>query len=320
MGLFHPTQLQELIKDMRKVLIILLFLLNTENLYAIESKIVYKINNEIITNIDIKNEFNYLLALNDELKNLEDEKIFNIAAKSIIREKIKKIELLKNFKSLEVDKEFMELIIKNIYSNLDIETLKDFESYLEIYKVNFDKVKEKAQINALWNQLIIKKYSSLINIDIKKIRRELEDNKIAVTKSYLLSEIVYEVKNKNEIYKKYEDIKKSIKEIGFDNTVLTYSISDSSKNIGKIGWINERALNKTIKNKIYSLDLNQISEPIKINSGVLILRINDVKEEKKVIDTELELKKIVNYQNNKQLEQYSKIYFNKIRNNLEINE
>ena len=305
---------------MRKVLIILLFLLNTENLYAIESKIVYKINNEIITNIDIKNEFNYLLALNDELKNLEDEKIFNIAAKSIIREKIKKIELLKNFKSLEVDKEFMELIIKNIYSNLDIETLKDFESYLEIYKVNFDKVKEKAQINALWNQLIIKKYSSLINIDIKKIRRELEDNKIAVTKSYLLSEIVYEVKNKNEIYKKYEDIKKSIKEIGFDNTVLTYSISDSSKNIGKIGWINERALNKTIKNKIYSLDLNQISEPIKINSGVLILRINDVKEEKKVIDTELELKKIVNYQNNKQLEQYSKIYFNKIRNNLEINE
>ena len=313
-------QLQEVIKDMKRIFIILLFLLNTGNLYAIQSNIVYKINNEIITSIDIKDEFNYLLALNNELKNLEDEKIFNIATKSIIREKIKKIELLKNFKSLEVDKEFMELIIKNIYSNLNIETLVDFKNYLKIYKVNFDKVKEKAQINALWNQLIIKKYSSLININIEKIRQELDDNKIAVIKSYLLSEIVYEVKSKDEINKKYEVIKKSIKEIGFDNTVLTYSISDSSKNIGKIGWISERALNKTIKNKISSIEINQISEPIKINGGVLILKINDVKEEEKVIDTELELKKIVNYQNNKQLEQYSKIYFNKIRNNLEINE
>jgi peptidyl-prolyl cis-trans isomerase SurA len=305
---------------MIKIFFLLIFIFNTNNLYALQSNIVYKIENEIITNTDIKNEFNYLLALNNQLKNLENEKVFSLATKSIIKEKIKKTELLKTLKSLEVDEKYLQLIVKKMYSNLDIETIDEFIDYLKIYRVDLERVKEKIQIDALWNQLIVNKYSSQIKIDIEKIKEEINNSKKSITKNYLLSEIIYEVENKDEIYKKYNDIKKSIEEIGFDNTVLTYSISDSSNTKGSIGWVNERSLSRIIKKNISNLKRYEISKPIKINGGVLILKIDNIREDKAEVNPEKELQKIVNYQQSKQLQQFSKIYFNKVKKNLNINE
>ena len=291
-----------------------------EGLYAAQSKIVYVIDNEIITNIDIKNEFNYLLALNSELKNLENEKIFDIATKSIIKEKIKKVELSKVFKVLTIDEKYLKLILERTYSNLKLKSLDEFIDYLKTYGVKLDKVEEKFQIDILWNQLIVKKYNSQINIDVEKIKREINNRKTATIKSYHLSEIVYEVQKKEEIYQKYNTIKNSIEKIGFNNTVLTYSISDTSNINGKIGWVGEQSLGKKIRDSISTIEINQISKPIKISSGFLILKLNNIKEEQVKINPEEELKKIVNYQKSKQLNQYSKIYFNKVKKNLEINE
>ena len=305
---------------MKKVFLILIFLSNIEGLYAAQSKIVYKIENEIITNIDIKNEFNYLLALNSELKNLENEKIFNIATKSIIKEKIKKVELSKVFKVLTIDEKYLQLILERTYSNLKLKSLDEFIDYLKTYDVKLDKVEEKFQIDILWNDLIVKKYNSQINIDVEKIKREINNRKTATIKNYNLSEIVYEVQNKEEIYQKYNIIKNSIEKIGFNNTVLTYSISDTSNINGKIGWVDEQSLGKKIRDSISIIEINQISKPIKVSSGFLILRLNNIKEEQVKINPEEELKKIINYQKSKQLNQYSKIYFNKIKKNLEINE
>jgi peptidyl-prolyl cis-trans isomerase SurA len=305
---------------MIKVFFFLIFIFNTNNLYALQSNIVYKIENEIITNTDIKNEFNYLLAFNSQLKNLENEKIFSLATKSIIREKIKKTELLKSLKTLEIDEKYFQLILKKMYSNLDVETIDEFIDYLKIYRVDFEKVKEKIQIDAHWNQLIFNKYSSQIKIDIEKIKEEINNSKKLIIKNYLLSEIIYEVENKDEIYEKYNSIKKSIEEIGFNNTVLTYSISDSSNSSGSIGWVNERSLSKIIKESISNLKRYEISKPIKINGGVLILKIDDIKEDQVEMNPEKELQKIVNYQQTKQLQQFSKIYFNKVKKNLNINE
>ena len=227
---------------MKKIFLILIFLFNVNNLHAAQSKIVYKIKNEIITNVDIKNEFNYLLALNNELKNLENERIFNIATKSIIREKVKKIELTKAFKDLKIDDQYFKLIIEMMYSNLNLKSLQEFKDYLKTYDLKFSKVKEKIIIDALWNQLIIQKYDSQINIDVEKIKREINSSKRLTSKSYLLSEIVYEVQSKEEINVKYNAIKKSIKEVGFENTVLIYSVSDSSSRSGKIGWVNDKSI------------------------------------------------------------------------------
>jgi peptidyl-prolyl cis-trans isomerase SurA len=305
---------------MKKVFLILIFLSNIEGLYAAQSKIVYKIENEIITNIDIKNEFNYLLALNSELKNLENEKIFNIATKSIIKEKIKKVELSKVFKVLTIDEKYLQLILERTYSNLKLKSLDEFIDYLKTYDVKLDKVEEKFQIDILWNDLIVKKYNSQINIDVEKIKREINNRKTATIKNYNLSEIVYEVQNKEEIYQKYNIIKNSIEKIGFNNTVLTYSISDTSNINGKIGWVDEQSLGKKIRDSISIIEINQISKPIKVSSGFLILRLNNIKEEQVKINPEEELKKIINYQKSKQLNQYSKIYFNKVKKNLEINE
>ena len=186
--------------------------------------------------------------------------------------------------------------------------------------MKLDKVEEKFQIDILWNQLIVKKYNSQINIDVEKIKREINNRKTATIKSYHLSEIVYEVQKKEEIYQKYNTIKNSIEKIGFNNTVLTYSISDTSNINGKIGWVGEQSLGKKIRDSISTIEINQISKPIKISSGFLILKLNNIKEEQVKINPEEELKKIVNYQKSKQLNQYSKIYFNKVKKNLEINE
>ncbi|MDA7810880.1 peptidylprolyl isomerase [Candidatus Pelagibacter sp.] len=305
---------------MKKIFLILIFLFNVNNLHAAQSKIVYKIKNEIITNVDIKNEFNYLLALNNELKNLENERIFNIATKSIIREKVKKIELTKAFKDLKIDDQYFKLIIEMMYSNLNLKSLQEFKDYLKTYDVKFSKVKEKVIIDALWNQLIIKKYNSQINIDVEKIKREINSSKTLTSKSYLLSEIVYEIQSKEEINAKYNVIKKSIKEVGFANTVLIYSVSDSSSRSGKIGWVNDKSLSKLIMDNISNIAINEISRPIKISGGVLILKLDDIREDQIEVNAEEELKKIINYQKSEQLNQYSKIYFNKLKKNLDINE
>ena len=116
--------------------------LGFNSLQAIETKIIYIIQNEIITNIDIKNEFKYLLALNNNLKTLEKEKIFNISNDSIIREKIKKIELSKNFKELKLNDQYLDLLLKNIYARLKLKSLREFELYLKEYDLNLNDIKK----------------------------------------------------------------------------------------------------------------------------------------------------------------------------------
>jgi peptidyl-prolyl cis-trans isomerase SurA len=304
---------------MKKFLYLLIFCLNFGNLLAIESKIIYKIQDEIITNIDIKNEYNYLLALNNKLQDLEKEKIFNIAQESIIREKIKKIELIRNSIDVNIDIVYQDELVKNIYLKLNLKSVSDFKKYLETYDLKYENIIKKIKIDALWNELIIIKYDSKVEIDIDDIKNRLKNKKLT-TKNYLLSEIVFEIKNKEELESKFLNIKKSIKEVGFENTASIYSISDSGKTGGNIGWINMMSLNKTIQDNIVSLNVGDISSPLIIPGGILILKINDLKEELKIIDFDLELKKLITLERDKQLNQYSKIYFNKTRKNLFFNE
>jgi peptidyl-prolyl cis-trans isomerase SurA len=305
---------------MKKIIYILLLIFNFTALYGIESKIIYKIENEIITNIDIKNEFKYLSALNNKLLDLSKEKIFSISKDSIIREKIKKIEILKNFKSLEIKREYLNIILQNTYERLNLQSLEEFEKYLKNYNLELDDIEKKMVIDALWNELIIKKYNSKINIDVEKIKNEITKNSLEITKVYLLSEIVFEIKNKKEIEPQYNLIKQNINEIGFENTSSIFSISESSKVGGDIGWISEQSLNRKIRENFLFLNKGDISKPFIVPGGVLILMIRDIKEKSEKINEELELKKRFAYQRNQQLNQYSKIYFNKIKKNFEFNE
>ena len=300
---------------MKKIFYLILFIFNITNASSIESKIIYVIENEIITNIDIKNEFKYISALNSQLKNLPKEKIFNIARESILREKIKKVEILKNFKNLDVNEEYLDLLIKNIYNNLKINSHEEFKNYLKNYNLEIRDIEEKIKIEALWNELIVKKYNSKININIEQIKRDIKNTKSLINKNYLLSEIVFEIKDTKKLNEKYILIKKSTEDIGFKNTASIYSISDTAKIGGNIGWINERSLSKVIYENISQLKKGEISKPLIIPGGILILKINDIKNETMKLDPEKELERIVSFKKNRQLNQYSKIYFNKIKKN-----
>ena len=294
--------------------------LNLSIVESIETKIVHNIQNEIITNIDIKNEFKYLLALNNSLKELDKKTILTISNESIIREKIKKIEILKNYKELRINKEYLDILMKNIYSKLGFKSLSEFEIYLKNYDINFSDVTTKVTIDAMWNELIIKKYGRQVTIDKDLIKKKILQNDKIQSKKYLLSEIIFEVENKEEIKIKYDKILKSINEIGFENTASLYSFSESSKIGGDIGWVNENSLNSQIKENIHNLKIEEISKPITLSSGILILKIKNIESSEIKINFESEFKKAIDYERNRQFNQYSKIYFKKIRKNLGFNE
>ena len=303
---------------MKKFLLIILTCLVFNVCNSLETKIIHKIQNEIITNIDIKNEFKYLVALNSSLKELDKEKILNISNESIIRERIKKIEVLKNFEEMMINEEYSNFQLKKMYSRLSLKSLDEFEVYLKDYDLVLGDIKKKITIDALWNQLIIEKYENLIVIDKKQIKKEISKNTSIQSKEYHLSEIIFEVEKKEEIEKKKKKIIKSIEEIGFENSASMYSFSDSTKVGGDIGWINENSLNSKINKKIKNLKDGEISKPIILPTGVLILKIKDTKNTKIKIDMEKEFKKAINFERNRQLSQFSKIYYNKVKKNLEF--
>ena len=308
-----------LIKKSYILIAAFVFLIFT-NTNSIENKIIYKINNEIITSIDVQNEIYYLTALNPNLKNLDYKEIVEISKKSIIREKIKRIEISNQFNNAKAPIEFLENLVKNIYSKIGINNLDEFKEYLKVNKVDYKNVLKKIETEALWNELIVMKFSKKVKIDQNKLRDKIIKNKSIENKSYLMSEIVFEVSKADELEEKYKEIIEAINNNGFDNAALKYSISETANLGGKLNWINEKSLNKKILNALNLIKKNEFTEPIAVPGGFIILLINDIEIKKTDKNIENELKKFIAESNNNQLNQFSKIYFNKIKEDMEINE
>ena len=298
--------------------LIILILFFNSNALSVENKIVLKVNNKIITNIDIYNEAKYLKALNPKLKTLDENKMLEVAKTSLIREKIKEIEISK-FNQNEINEEYLENIIKSIYTNIGLENKEEFLNYINSRNIEFSTIKKKLSNEAIWNQLIYNKFFSKLNIDKEKIREDIKLNKIK-SNSYLLYEIVYSADQNIEAKKLFNEIKKSISEDGFENTASIFSISASSKTGGKLGWINENSVNKKILKEISKLEIGQYTNPILIPGGFLILSVKDKKEIEKKINIDKELVLRIRSLQNQQLNQYSNIYFKKIKKDIEINE
>ena len=297
---------------------ILLFFISKP--FSLENKILFKVNNDIITSIDIEEEYKYLIALNDNLKKLSQNEIIEIAKKSIIKEKIKIIEINKNFKNPKIPDEILETILENFYRRLNIDNLDDFKKYLISKNVKYQDVKNKIEIESLWNELIIAKFSSKIQINENEIRNNLIKNQEKFSKSYLLSEIFFEISNSSQLNKKYEEIIEIIQKKGFENAAASISTSNTANQGGKIGWIDEDALNKNLKKILSELNVNEITEPLTMPGGFMILKINEIKKKAKKQNIENELKTIINFKKNDQLNQFSKIYFNKVKINIKIHE
>ena len=298
---------------------IIIFFLIITMANAIENKIILKIENEIITNIDLDNESKYLSTLNNDLKKLEEQQIYEISKNSIIRNKIKEIEILRNKVKIDTDTMFTDRIVQTHFSKIGLKNIKEFNEYINSFDLNIMNVKKKILIETLWNQLIFSKYSNKIKIDKEKLKKEILKNK-GKSNSFFIYEILFNISDSSKLDNKYQSIKKDIEESNFKNAALKHSVSESSISGGELGWINESSINKDILNIISKLKIDQYSEPILTPGGFLILLVSDKKETKKEINLDEELRKSIQLQTNQQFNQFSNLYYNKIKKNIIINE
>lgn len=302
----------------KRFLLLIFFLSIQTSVFAFENEIIVKVDNKIITKIDIKNEAKYLSSLNPNLKNLKENDLFQIAKSSLIREKIKEIEI-SNIDNIIINQDYLNNIISSIYKNIGLTNKNEFLNYLKIQNIDIEEIEKKISKEAIWNQLIYKKYKKKVKIDENKIKKEIENNK-QFANSYLLYEITFNTEKKDDLQIIFEKIKKSIEINGFENTASIFSISDTSKVGGKLGWINENSISKKIVEEIKNLNDGEYTNPIQIPGGFLVLSVKEKKTLEQETDVEAEFLLKVKALTNQQLNQYSNIYFNKIKKNIKIYE
>ncbi len=297
-------------------LTLLLSFFLTTNLFAQENKIVLKIDNEIITTLDVFNEIKILKLLNQNLEKLSKDEIIQIASSSIKKQKIKEIELKKYYKEIFIPDDELNPYLKNYLNKLGFENIENFNKYAKKNKIDINLIRKKISIELLWNQLIYKKFYKNVKIDKETIKKEII--KKTKQKEYLLSEIIFSIENKKELEEKLKKIKNDIDSLGFENSALRNSISDSSKDNGKIGWVKETSLSNKIKMILNQMEIDGISDPIKIPNGFLILKINDIKQVDIKLNIDEELDFAIRSKTNKQLNQLSDIYLKKVSKDLVI--
>ena len=296
----------------------LLFLVFTFKTLAFENKILFKVNNEIISTIDLFDETKYLKLINPNLQKLEENKIFEISKNSLIREKIKKIELIKYHPNLEVDSKTLNQMIKVFSKRMGIKNQDELNNFFTRNNLEKKDIYEKIKIENMWNSLIVNKFLKDVKINEIQLEKEINDKKIQ--HEYRLSEIVFESNNTDGLNEKYETITKEIVTNGFSNAAIIFSISGTAKSGGDLGWISESSLNKKIKEEIKQTKVGNITNPILIPGGFLILKIVDKKQSEKKINFKDVKEKIIRTKTNEQLNQFSIMYFNKIKKNIKINE
>ena len=305
---------------LKKLFIASFFIIfSIQNSNSIENKILFKIDNEIITTIDIYEEIKFLKVFSPEINNLEDAELFEISKNSILRDKIKKIEILEFVDKLKVEDKFLLKIVKGKYSKANIASLEDFKVYLKENNLDFNNVSEKFTIELIWNDLIYQKFNKKISIDREKIKNELlQNSKEERQRELLLSEIVFTENDKMNFKKRYEEILSDIDSIGFKKTALKHSDSDTASNGGLIGWIEVNNLSQNIKEIVTQLKTGQFSKPIRTSSGFIILKIEDEKESLLKFNLADKIQEVIRFQTNDQLNQFSRMYFNKVKKNLTI--
>ena len=304
-----------------KIFIIFLFLIIfcTKQSHTLENKILLKIDNEIITSVDIFEEIKFLKIFNPEANNLSESELFEISKNSILRDIIKKIEIMNFVDELKVEDKFLLSLINRKYLNIEIDTFKDFENYLKKNNLNAKIIREKFTIEIMWNDLVYQKFNKKIIIDKDKIEKEILQNpRKDIQKEIVLSEIVFSVNNKNEFKDKYEKILLDIENMGFKKTALIHSNSDTAPNGGLIGWVKKDNLNKSIAKIISDLQPGQLSKPIRTSSGFIMLKLDDEREQTLEFNLNDKIQEVIRFKRNEQLSQFSNMYFNKLKKNLMI--
>ena len=283
-----------------------------------EIKIISKVDNEIITNIDIEIEKKYLLLLNNNLNELTKKEFIELAKNSLIREIIKKKEINKSFN--KQSNTIKNKIVENFYNRLGFNEKNEFIKYLDKKNINFENLREKLLIEALWNNIIYIKFNNKIKVDKNLIKKQIIDYYNSKDKKYEynLSEITVDIEK--NINLKKDEIIKYIEKFDFKTAANKFSKSDTSKYGGEIGWIKGTRLSKQIKNKVSKIKIGEITEPIQTPNGYLFVKLNDKREIVEKFDLDIELEQQIKFEENRQLNQFSLIYYKKLKKNTSIYE
>ena len=295
------------------------FFFNINSYAKIDIKVI--VNNEIITNVDIKKEAEYLKILNPTLIQLNENKILELSQISLINEMVKKKEILKYVELNTAKNKFLSEYLKKLYLRLDFNSEDDFKNDLDLRNTySIDEIKNKINIELYWNEIIYEKYNKLVKINKKLLINKINEMKNEEQKEYSLSEIVFTKKKNEKLKDQLNQIKLSINDIGFKNTANIYSIAQSSKFGGDLGWVSESSLSKKISENLSKLEKGELTDAINIGNSYLILKIDKIKINKIKIDKEKELGKLIEAETNKQLNKFSRIYFDKSKINYSISE
>ncbi len=297
---------------------VLSFSLIIDDAYSAENKILIKVNNEIITSLDIATEINYLKTINKDFSELDKLKAIEIAKKSLVREKVKELELRKIIKELKIDENFLNNFTVSNFNRLGINSIDDFNNFFLSKGLVPESIKEKITLEILWNQMIYNKFYKSVKIDKEEIKKELMKNN--KQNEYLLSEILFNLNNGEKLNDKFIIIKNEINKTNFSQAALKHSISGSRNNGGNLGWVKETVLSPKIKNELNQIQNGEITEPIIIPGGFLILKIEQIRKIEKNLNFKKEMEIIINQKTNKQLNQFSNIYYNKVKKSIIINE
>ena len=309
---------------MKKIIILIIltnFFYLQKTLLANVVEIKFKIQDEIITNIDIENEKKYLFFLNNKLQDLDKSKINKIAIDSLINEIIKKKEVEKIF-DIKKNNKLLEVVENNLIKKKNLKNKEEFKQILNHIELDYNNIKQKLLIEALWNQTIYKKYVENVVINKEELKSNIIEQFNNKNKkfTYNLSEIFFSQSAEKSIEEKISEINESIESIGFENTANIYSISNTAKKGGLIGWVNEFQISKKIGSEIKNLKIDQISKPIKLQNGYILIKLNNKKETNQKINIDEQLKRLIKNETNRQLNNFSTIYYKKLKKNIDINE
>ena len=304
-------------RNLKKITVILFFLIFASNdaFSKIKTNILYKINDQIITNIDLKNEKKFLLFLNPSLNNLSNDKIEKISKDSLQNRKIKEIELSKYFDldTSDLGKDYINKFISDMnFQNKEIlsNKLNEFNLPYAYFEKNF-------VVDNIWREFIFSKFKSQIKIDINKLKEQIKNQKNEI-EELNLSEILFEVGTDMSVEELTNKIYAEIDKSGFEAAASIFSISDNKNFGGNLGWIKSNQISSKIYKEINKG--NEITDPIKTNNGYLIIKINKKRKINEKVNFEEELKKLINIESDKELNKLGYIYFNKIKKRMFISE
>jgi len=305
--------------NLRKKIFVILFIIFYSNfLIASEIKIERIVGNEIITNLDVEKQYKLLTSLNKDLVNVEKSKIYNFALSSLIDEKIKLIELKKYFDLEKKENDFLKRSFVNFYNKYNFQNEEDFLNFLSLNNLDIKTIKTKIKIESLWNTLIFDKFSNQVEINYQEIDKQLMTISLnSKINEYNISEILFTAQDQDEFKLKKDKIYNSIKSDGFDNAAILYNENSLNKS-GKIGWITENKIGANINKQLKNIDIGNVTNPLRVSNGFLILKLNNTRIVDRELDLDKEKNQLISIEKNKQLNQFSTIYFNKISKNASV--